>query len=160
MSTRNHKAFRWYCRSFQVVRAQYRVSRISPWKVRMYDSDSFFTLGVPAQVGLAMLSLVLAGGMLGLTLRVTRTLSLAFRVVAALVLFALFDWLSPQIYYAYYLAIIPGLPFQAVVAATPDPMAILRLLTFSGSHDLSAHGRGALGWAMLGAAMLNRYRTI
>ena len=74
-------------------------------------------------------------------------------------LFALFDWLSPQIYYAYYLAIIPGLPVQAVVAATPDPTAILKLLTFSGSHDLSAHGRGALGWAMLGAAVFSRDRT-
>jgi hypothetical protein len=115
----------------------------------MYDSDSFFTLSVPGQIGLAALSLMLAFVMVLLTLRVTRSLPIGLRLAVALLLFAAFDWLSPQVYYAYYRVIIPDLPLQWVIGLWPDPLASFRLLTFSVAQDLSAHGRGVLGWTML-----------
>ena len=120
----------------------------------MYDSDSFFTLSVPGQIGLAVLSLVLALAMVVLTLRMTRSLPIGFRLALALVLFVAFDWLSPQVYYSYYRMIIPGLPLQWVIGTLPDPSASFRILTFSAAQDLSAHGRGFLGWAMMAASVL------
>ncbi|MEO0820358.1 MAG: hypothetical protein AAF074_08025, partial [Pseudomonadota bacterium] len=60
-----------------------------------------------------------------------------------------FLWLSPQVYYTYYRAIIPGLPLQVVIRSPPTPGDALGLLTFTGEDSLSAHGRGVLGWGML-----------
>ena len=115
----------------------------------MYDSDSFFTLSDTGQIGLAALSLVLAGAMLFVTYRVTRGRRILLRLALAIVLFAAFEWLSPQVYYTYYRVIIPGLPLQWVIDLVPNPGTVPKLLTFTQSNDLSAHGRGVLGWAML-----------
>ena len=64
-----------------------------------------------------------------------------------------FVWLSPQVYYVYYLMIFDGLPWQIVVRTPPGPGALVRLLAFQDKASLSAHGQAALGWAMLAAAL-------
>ena len=70
------------------------------------------------------------------------------RLGAAYLGFWLFVWLSPQVYYQYYRLIFDGLPVQWVVGR-PELGEAMRLLTFTGPANLSAHGQGVLGWAML-----------
>lgn len=111
----------------------------------MYQGDSFFTLTGWGQVGLAFLSVVLAVGMLSLCLWLAKGRA---RVVIALVLFWLFVWLSPQVYYAYYRIIIEGLPQQWVIG-WPRCGEAFGYLTFTGPGTLSAHGQGLLGWLMI-----------
>lgn len=119
----------------------------------MYTEDSFFTLGTGGQIGLAVLSALLMIAMVALTWRLGRFMPRAARVVLALTLFWAFVWLSPQIYYLYYQAIIPGLPWQIVVRDPPTLEDIARLLSFTAEQTLSAHGRGGLGWFMLATAL-------
>ncbi len=90
---------------------------------------------------------VLSVALLWLTYRLTRRRSPLIRVAIAAVLFALFIWLSPQIYYTYYLQIFDGLPVQWVIK-WPDPGRLIRLITFQSQVSLSDHGKGALFWAM------------
>ncbi|MEO1551397.1 MAG: hypothetical protein AAFR93_13370 [Pseudomonadota bacterium] len=70
-----------------------------------------------------------------------------------------FVWLSPQIYYAYYRAIIPDLPAQWVIFPPPGLGEIWRLATFTDATSLSAHGRGLLIWAMCACALLARQKN-
>ena len=120
----------------------------------MYGGDSFFTLDIPGQLGLVALSLVLGILMILLTRHLTRRANRVLRIATWAGLFAGFLWLSPQVYYAYYRAIIPGLPVQWVIRSWPDVFEALRLLLFIDDHNLSAHGRGVLGWLMLVTALL------
>ena len=117
----------------------------------MYQGDSFFTLDSGGQIGLAVLSAVLSIAMLLLTWRLAAGRRPIWRVVIWGLLFFLFVWLSPQLYYTYYRMIIPGLPLQWVIP-WPDLMEPVALLTFTAGESLSAHGRGILGWAMLAMA--------
>jgi hypothetical protein len=71
------------------------------------------------------------------------------RLAVALLLFWAFLWLSPQIYYAYFMGIIPGLPAQVVVRAPPGPIELARLLVLQVKPTLAHHGQAALGWLML-----------
>ncbi|MEM1317291.1 MAG: hypothetical protein AAGF29_03395, partial [Pseudomonadota bacterium] len=80
------------------------------------------------------------------------------RLVISLVAFALFDWLTPQIYYFYYLAAIGDLPLQVVIDLPPTPMDLLRLLTFSERSNLSFHSRGLLGWVLIAIALMQSRR--
>ena len=118
----------------------------------MYAGDSFFTLGWLSGAGL----LAVTGGLVWLTWRLARRLArggLVRRVAVAAGLFWAFLWLSPQIYYLYYQVIFDDLPWQWVIGWPPGPERVGRLLAFSGAATLSAHGKGALGWALiLGAA--------
>ena len=70
--------------------------------------------------------------------------------------FYLFVWLSPQIYYSYYLILFDGLPLQIVLQQPPSLTEILKLLSFSGQNTLSAHGKSILAYAMLIAAILRQ----
>ncbi len=112
-----------------------------------YEGDSFFTLTGPEQVGLALLSLSLWAAMLALCAwpRLRRWLA----VLRAVGLFWAFVWLSPQVYYLYYLTIFDGLPWQVVVHRPPGVEHLLGLLTFTGEASLSRHGQGVLGCSML-----------
>lgn len=123
----------------------------------MYASDSFFTLSAGAQVGLLLVSLVMAGATAGVLRRVVRDLPLLLRVAGAIFSLWLFVWLSPQGYYAYYRSIIDGLPAQIVIKFPPDMQDILYFLTFSGAHSLSAHGVGMLGWGLVAVAVWPRH---
>ncbi|MEN0040319.1 MAG: hypothetical protein AAF764_03175 [Pseudomonadota bacterium] len=76
----------------------------------------------------------------------------------SLVAFALFDWLTPQIYYFYYLGVIGDLPLQVVMDLPPTPTDLLRLLTFNERSNLSFHSRGLLGWALIAIALMQSWR--
>jgi hypothetical protein len=120
----------------------------------MYRDDSFFTLSGGAQIGLALVSFLLVWVALQLVFSLTRGRPLWLRFILAALLFVAFVWLSPQVYYAYYRALIEGLPAQWVISAPNwDP---LHYLSFTGPRNLSAHGQGLLGWAMLALAVLRR----
>lgn len=120
----------------------------------MYQQDSFFDLTPWGQVGLAGLSLVLFALSVIVTHLLLRRLPALGRVLGALVLFHIFVWVSPQIYYMYYRMVIPDLPLQWVIWSVPDATKALKMLVFQWRDNLSAHGQGILGWAMLIAPWL------
>ena len=124
--------------------------------VPMYEGDSFFTLGVAGQIGLLIVSLLMAAAALGITRLMTFHRPLILRPFIWAVLFISFIWLSPQGYYTYYRLIFDGLPAQSVIQAPPRPEELLAFLTFTGDATLSAHSVGVLGWLMLVVAMLPR----
>ena len=115
--------------------------------------DSFFTLTLGQRIGLLGVSCGLALGMVGLV-RIGRAWPI--RLILAGAGFYGFVWVSPQAYYIYYRLIFDGLPAQIVVAAPPGLVELAGLLTFTAQNTLSAHSLGALGWAMLAAALWPR----
>ncbi len=127
-----------------------------------YAQDSFFTLSPPEQAGLLLLSLALSAVLIWLSYRLGRQRKAMLAVPAVLSVFAAFVWLSPQIYYGYYLSIIDGLPRQIVIQNPPSPKALLSLLLFNEAATLSDHSKGLLGWGMIAAAFatkaLSRFR--
>ncbi|CTQ48944.1 hypothetical protein [Jannaschia donghaensis] len=114
-----------------------------------YTGDSFQTLTQSEQLGLAGLSMFLGGWILALGNRLT---GLGW----AIGVFWAFIWLSPQVYYLYYQMIFDGLPWQMVVKDPPGPVRIVHLLTFQAEGTLSAHGKGVLGWGLIGLALWRR----
>jgi len=119
----------------------------------MYARDSFFTLGPWEQVGLLGVSAGLSVVTLWLAWLLMRRPKLPVRVVIALVILWDFVWVSPQIYYLYYQTIIPGLPWQVVLDRPPSVPDLLVILGFAGEPTLSEHGKGVLGWALIGLAV-------
>jgi len=124
----------------------------------MYSGDSFFTMGLLQGTGLLLVTAILVL----LTWRLARQVcrgGLLRRVVLGLAVFWAFLWLSPQVYYLYYMATLPDLPLQWVIGWPPSPERVGRLLAFQGPSTLAAHGQGALGWLLLvGAAW--RFRRL
>lgn len=125
----------------------------------MYSQDSFFDLSGWGQVGLAVISLTIFALMVLAARRLFRRFPIWVRFAGALLLFCLFVWASPQIYYMYYRMIIPDLPLQWVIWPLRDPFKPLEMLFFSYRNNLSAHGQGILGWATILAAVLPRKRS-
>lgn len=119
----------------------------------LYAQDSFFTLTLPGQIGLGVLSTVLAIGLVTMTWQITCRRKLMLRLLAALALFWLFVWLSPQVYYGYYMLLFDGLPVQRVIRTPPSLFDLAKLLGFVGGNDLSGHGLGVLGWVILLTAL-------
>ncbi len=115
----------------------------------MYAEDSFYTLTPSGQVGLAALSFALFVAVVLLTWRFSRRVPILLRVPLFLVVFWSFEWLSPQIYYLYYMTQFEGLPWQSVVRTPPGVADLVTLLSFQGDETLSAHSRGILGWVLL-----------
>ena len=62
--------------------------------------------------------------------------------------FAALYLLSPQVFYAYYRLIIPGLPNQWVIR-WPEADHILRGLLFEANGRLAEHVAGALFWGLI-----------
>ncbi len=122
----------------------------------MYSQDSFFTLSVPGQIGLLALSILLMVVMLFLACTLFQARPRAFRLGFGLLLFWLFVWISPQIYYQYYRFLFDGLPQQWVIWPPVTLERIAELLLFKAQPSLSAHAQGALGWAILLAASVKR----
>jgi hypothetical protein len=120
----------------------------------MYAADSFFTLSVMGQIGLGFLSLALAVAAIFSSRRMSRSHGIGGRLALVLTIFILFVWLSPQVYYGYYLLLFDGLPIQIVVKMPPSPMTLLRLISFTEDAELSAHSQGVLFWFMIGAAFI------
>jgi len=115
----------------------------------MYAQDSFHTLSGPGQVGLVVLSVILTSLILWTAWRLMARRNVTTRLVLAVTLFFAFVWLSPQIYYTYYLTLFEGLPWQIVVKRPPDPMTLWHILSFQHGATLSAHSLGLLGWALI-----------
>ena len=124
-----------------------------------YDGDSFFTLSMAGRVGLLLLSAALSVLFIVLSHRVARGWPVAVRPILALLLFWLFVWLSPQVYYLYYRFLIPDLPLQWVLKTPPGPLDIVRLLIFQGRETLSDHGKALLGWGLIAAAVIPSIRS-
>jgi hypothetical protein len=118
----------------------------------MYQSDSFFSLSGGGQAGLAALSLALSVLVLLGTARLMRGRGLGVRLGIAVVVFALFVWLSPQVYYTYYRMIFDDLPAQWVIGWPPLKTAFA-YASFTGPANLSAHGQGALFWLLIALAL-------
>ena len=125
----------------------------------MYAGDSFFTLTLPGQAGLVLLSLLLGGGMLWAHWRLPLYMPLILRMGIGLVGFFAFEWLSVQVYYQYYRLIFDGLPAQWVADLLRTLGTALPILSFSGDQSLSAHARGILGWAMVLLPLVRRYHA-
>ena len=126
-----------------------------------YPGDSFYTLPPSAEVGLALLSLVLIG--LLFTVSAAKSLWLArllsptaqgsglwaLDLAATLALAYLALWLVPQIYYLYYLTVFDGLPWQSVIKPPPGASEFFRLLLLSETASLSTHLQGVTARALL-----------
>lgn len=115
----------------------------------MYEGDTFFNLTVLGRIGLGLLSITLFALTMAAFYWVAKRMSLASRIVTALVFLWLFIWLTPQIYYLYYLLLFDGLVLQNVIRKPPDAQEILAIMTFSDRAWLSSHAKALLGWAMI-----------
>ena len=120
----------------------------------MYQQDSFFDLSLWERVGLLCISATLAILFLLATRALLRERPVWLRVAGALILFWIFVWVSPQVYYTYYRMIIPDLPLQWVIWPPPWPGKAVLMMAFSGPQNLSAHSQGILGWALVLAPFL------
>lgn len=124
----------------------------------MYDQDSFFTLSLAGRAGLVAVSLALASIWFGVVAKVSCGRGAGARAGVALAAFWLFEWVSPQLFYLYYIVLL-DVPVQVVIGAPPGPAQVVGLLSFSGPATLSAHARGALGLGLLAVALLNCRRS-
>ncbi|MEM6662119.1 MAG: hypothetical protein AAF666_08065 [Pseudomonadota bacterium] len=125
----------------------------------MYSQDSFFDLSPWGQVGLLCISTVLCLATVFGSIYLLRRQRLLVRLSGALMLFWVFVWASPQIYYQYYILIIPDLPWQWVIWPPASPRDAFELLFFQGPQNLSAHSQGLLGWSLLGAQVTLFFRS-
>ncbi|MEO0547066.1 MAG: hypothetical protein AAF035_08965 [Pseudomonadota bacterium] len=121
----------------------------------LYDQDSFFTLSVAGRVGLVLLSATMAGLTLWLAWRWSRRKHILLRGLIGFGLFAAFEWLSPQVYYTYYLLLFETLETQWVIGPPPGLGTLFGLLTFTDNANLSFHSRGLLGWAVILLSLVN-----
>ncbi len=126
----------------------------------MYAEDTFFQLSIPARTGLTILSAVLALLTVSLgslayrrLMRLPKRLRLIARLAAALALLWSFVWLTPQLYYTYYQAVIPRLPVQIVIQSPPGPARLAEILTLTGPRTLSEHSKALLGWMLIALAL-------
>lgn len=126
-----------------------------------YEGDSFFTLTIVGQIGLSALSLSMGLIFIWLARRFSKFDNRVLRVVWVFLLFYLFVWLSPQIYYFYYYLVFESIPFQNVIKFPPSLGAQFSLLMFSNGADLSAHSKGILIWLMIFSALFrNNSRSV
>ncbi|MEK6204819.1 MAG: hypothetical protein N2B02_04215, partial [Amylibacter sp.] len=68
----------------------------------------------------------------------------------------LFVWLSPQLYYAYYIFIFKDLPIQLVIKAPPGIGPLVKILTLQNNTRLSDHSLAFLGWVLISLALLKQ----
>ncbi len=124
--------------------------------IGIYGNDSLFTLSGLQIAGVLGLAGVQAGAVLWSMRGLVRTLRWPQRFAAAIVAIWLFEWLSPQVFYTYYRAIIPGLPAQWVIGWPPSPSDLMLLAVFQSPPSLSAHGRAVLFWLLAAVALWPR----
>lgn len=115
----------------------------------MYEADTFFNLSILGRIGLGALSITLFALTVAAFYFVAKRMSLASRIVTAMVFLWAFIWLSPQIYYLYYLLLFDGLELQNVIHRPPSAHEIWTIMTFSDKAWLSSHAKALLGWAMI-----------
>lgn len=115
----------------------------------MYENDSFLTLSIAERIGLVCVTLVLSAVLIWLFWLTIKRLNIWIRPMLALVFLYVFIWLSPQIYYLYYLVIFDFLDFKNVIHPPFNPLTLLNLLMFTESGKLADHGKGVLGWILI-----------
>ena len=115
----------------------------------MYENDSFLTLSIAERIGLLCVTLVLSAVLIWLFWLTIKRLNIWLRPLFALLFLYVFIWLSPQIYYLYYLVIFDFLEFKNVIHPPFNPLTLLNLLTFIESGKLADHGKGVLGWILI-----------
>lgn len=123
--------------------------------VGLYERDSFFDLSLWGQVGLTFISTCLAVMMILSARRLLRRHPVPWRIAGALLMFWLFVWLTPQVYYEYYRTIIPDLPLQWVIRSPPSALRVLETLTFRGPQTLAQHGQALLGWILIALQLVD-----
>lgn len=123
----------------------------------MYENDSFFTLSPVGQAGLLTLSIIFGALVVFACWFVTRRLSWFVSLPIAAIFFFAFVWLSPQVYYAYYL-ILFELEWGRVIQQPPTPLFLAKLLLFSERANLSFHSQGMLGWGLIMVSLI-KFRT-
>ena len=114
-----------------------------------YSEDSLFTLSAAGQLIVVSISLVLAILFFAACYKLSRGRGLLLGAAIGCALFALFDWLTPQVYYTYYLTYFDTLEPQIVINPWPDVAGLFRLLSFTDNANLSFHSRGVLGWLLI-----------
>ena len=120
----------------------------------MYTDDSFNTLTTVQQIGLTTVSVLLSAICIFICFQFIKQKSMPIRLLISFGIFFLFIWLSPQIYYTYYLMIFDGLPLQIVIKQPPSPWALVQTLSFQAKASLSDHSKAVLGWVLIAAALL------
>jgi len=126
-----------------------------------YKGDDAFTLGISQRIGLGLISFVMIALLFVVFARISQKLAavlsstaprlgcdIALRVLG----FAALITCAPQIYYAYYRLIIPGLPAQWVIR-WPDMSTWATLLTFAPDGRLAEHLISATLWGLIVAAI-------
>ena len=125
----------------------------------MYENDSFLTLSIIERIGLLCVTLLLSIALIWLFWKAIYRINVWLRPFLALVFLYLFIWLSPQIYYLYYLVIFDFLDFKNVIHPPFNPLTLFNLLTFSESGKLADHGKGVLGWILIALSFLHLRKT-
>ncbi|MEO9873619.1 MAG: hypothetical protein ABJM26_21285 [Anderseniella sp.] len=120
----------------------------------MYDGDTFFSLTMAARFGLVFLSAGLAVLTATAFIKITCRLPGLVRLLLAPVFLWVFVWLSPQVFYLYYMTLFDDLALHNVVQLPPGPSQIMLLLSFTGKATLSQHAAGLLGWGLIVLAIL------
>jgi len=127
---------------------------------QLYQNDSFYSLSTFGQLGLVFLSLLLCLGLMWVLCRLSRGRSVMVSVLLSLVLFYLFVWLSPQIYYSYYWLIMENLPVQNVIKRPPSFYKIADFMFFQGRATYSNHAKGLMNLAMISLAVWSSTRRV
>ncbi|MEM1298634.1 MAG: hypothetical protein AAGH68_05080 [Pseudomonadota bacterium] len=125
----------------------------------MYADDTFFHLSFVGRVGLVAISGAMGALAMWGTWRLTRNIRWPARILAALGMFCVFEWLAPQVHYLWYRQVIDGLPSQWVIGPWPDPSAVWRVMGLQEPASLSVHGRATLGWSLLLIAIFGKPRA-
>lgn len=120
----------------------------------MYQEDSFFSLSILGQLGLALLSLILSLVVLAIAWRMMKGRGLIIRLSIAVISFFLFVWLSPQVFYTYYIFIFDEVDWQNILKRPPAFLALAEYISFQGRATLSAHSKGILFWALMALALI------
>ena len=122
----------------------------------MYADDSFFTLSLIERLGLVSLAGIMAVICLFVVWRFSRDRPWYLRLLWAAAAFWWFEFLSPQVFYLYYVLIFENLPLRLVWGWPPGPapMDLIDLLLFQLRDNLSFHGRALLGWLLIVLALL------
>lgn len=124
----------------------------------MYANDSFFTLSLPGQFGLLLLSTFLTIIIFVGFWKLTKRCNIFFKLGLSVSILWLFVWLSPQIYYSYYLFLFDDLEFKNITKRPPTAADIVSLMTFSNRVDFSNHGKGLLGWGLIFLSLVRTSR--
>jgi hypothetical protein len=124
----------------------------------MYVNDSIHTLTTTQQIGLGFISLALLCMMVFVSLKLFTNKPFIVRFIIAIGLFYLFIWLSPQLYYAYYLLIFTDLPIQLVIKAPSSIGQLIKIFTLQSSATLSNHSLAFLGWVLISLALMKRWK--